>query len=118
MLTTAFFIRAVVSGLIIAAIALISRRYPGVGGLVASLPLISILGMVWLWHDTGDREAVATYLSSAFWYFLPTIPMFLFMPLMLRHGVGFWPTLACGIVVTMLLYVAMNRALATFGITL
>ncbi|MEQ1510632.1 MAG: DUF3147 family protein [Sphingopyxis sp.] len=118
MLSAAFLIRAALSGAIIAIIALISRRYPGVGGLIASLPLISVLGMVWLWHDTGDREAVATYLQSAFWYFLPTIPMFLFMPMMLRHGIGFWPTLACGIVVTMLLYAAMNRALAAFGITL
>ena len=118
MLTTAFFIRAALSGVIIAVIALVSRRYPGVGGLVASLPLISVLGMVWLWRDTGDREAVAAYLSSAFWYFLPTIPMFLFMPMMLRHGISFWLTLTVGIAVTILLYVAMNRALAAFGITL
>lgn len=118
MLTTAFFIRAALSGIIVAIIALVSRRYPGLGGLIASLPLISVLGMVWLWHDTGDREAVATYLQSAFWYFIPTIPMFIFMPMMLRHGISFWLTLTVGIVVTLLLYLAMNRALAHYGITL
>ncbi|MEQ1687471.1 MAG: DUF3147 family protein [Sphingopyxis sp.] len=117
-MSAAFIIRAALSGIIIAIIALVSRRYPGVGGLIASLPLISVLGMVWLWHDTGDREAVATYLQSAFWYFLPTIPMFIFMPMMLRGGASFWLTLAVGVIVTMLLYVLMNRALAAYGITL
>lgn len=118
MISVAFIIRAALSGIIVAIIALVSRRYPGLGGLIASLPLISVLGMVWLWHDTGDREAVATYLSSALWYFLPTIPMFIFMPMMLRHGVSFWATLAVGIFITMLLYALMNRALSAYGITL
>jgi flagellar biosynthesis protein FliR len=114
----ALIIRATLSGVLVAIIALVSRRSPGVGGLIASLPLVSVLGMVWLWRDTGDREALATYIGSAFWYFLPTIPMFIFMPPMLRAGVNVWVTLGIGIAVTMLLYVVMNRALAAFGITL
>ncbi len=114
----ALIVRAILSGLIVAIIALVARRNPGVGGLIASLPLISTLGMIWLWRDTGDQEAVATYISSAFWYFLPTIPMFIFMPIMLRHGVHFWVTLVTGLLVTMLLYFIMNKVLAGFGITL
>lgn len=56
---TAFIIRALLSGLIVAAVALIARRSPGFAALVASLPLISVLGMVWLWRDTGDAERMA-----------------------------------------------------------
>lgn len=117
-MTAALLIRAILSGILVAVIALVSRRNPGVGGLIASLPLVSVLGMVWLWRDTGDREALATYIGSAFWYFLPTIPMFIFMPPMLRGGVNVWVTLGTGIAVTMLLYLVMNRALAAFGISL
>ena len=48
-------IKALVSGLIVAAVSEIARRYPTTGALVASLPLVSVLGMLWLWHDRPDR---------------------------------------------------------------
>ena len=51
----AFAVRAVLSGIIVALIAAVARRNPAAGALVASLPLLSVLGMIWLWHDTGDR---------------------------------------------------------------
>jgi hypothetical protein len=113
-----FIVRAGLSGIIVAIIALVARRSPGLGGLIASLPLVSTLGMIWLWHDTGDREAVANYIGSALWYFLPSIPMFILMPVMLRSGVNFWITLAVGAGLTMLLYFLTNRALAHWGIVL
>ena len=116
--TAAFVVRAVLSGLIVALIALVSRKSPGLGGLIASLPLVSTLGMIWLWHDSGDRLAVADYGQSSLGYFLPSLPMFLLIPWMLRHGWSFWLTLSAGALLTMLLYVLMNRALASFGITL
>jgi hypothetical protein len=114
----AFVIRAALSGIIIAVIALVSRRLPGLGALIASLPLISMLGIIWLWRDTGDRELLASHIGATFWYVLPSLPMFVLMPWMLRHGWSVWLTLSIGVVVTMLLYVAMNRILASFGVTL
>ena len=56
-----FAVRALLSGLIVAAIALISRKNPGLGGLIASIPLVPTLGMIWLWRDTGDTKLVADY---------------------------------------------------------
>ena len=57
----AFAVRAVLSGIIVALIALVARRSPAAGALVASLPLLSVLGMIWLWHDTGDRVRLAAH---------------------------------------------------------
>jgi hypothetical protein len=53
------------------------------------LPLVSLLGILWLWHDTGDTERIASHAESTFWYILPSLPMFLVFPAMLRAGVGF-----------------------------
>ena len=50
------------------------RRHPERS--IASLPLVSLLGIVWLWHDTSDTEQIATFAQSTFWYVLPTLPMF------------------------------------------
>ena len=101
---TYFILKAMLSGLLIAAISEIARRSPGVAALVASLPLISILGMIWLWRDTHDAARLATHAEATFWYVLPSLPMFLLVPALIRSEVGFWPALALGCVVTIALY--------------
>jgi hypothetical protein len=111
-------IRAILSGLIVAAIAIIARKNPTAGGLLASIPLVSTLGMIWLWHDTRDPKLVADYVGSTFWYFLPSMPMFLLIPALLRAGHGFWVALAAGCTLTFVLYLITVFIAARFGITL
>lgn len=115
---TAFIIRALLSGLIVAAVALIARRRPGFAALVASLPLISVLGMIWLWRDTGDAERMAIHAEATFWYVLPSLPMFLLIPLLLRRGVDFWPSLMLGCALTVALYLITAAVAPRFGVTL
>lgn len=115
-MTLAFITRALLSGLIVAAIALIARRSPAAGALVASLPLVSILGMLWLWRDTGDADLMANHVEATFWYVLPSLPMFLVMPALLRHGVNFWAALLASCVLTFLLYLATIGLAARFGV--
>ncbi len=111
-------IKAALSGVIIAVVSEVARRSPTLGALIVSLPLVSILGIIWLWHDTSDAERIAAHAQSTFWYVLPTLPMFLVMPAMLRHGTGFWPTLAASCVLTFLLYLCTIWVLGKFGVTL
>ena len=99
--------RALISGLIISAALEAARRSPSLGGLILSLPLISIITFFWLWRDTGDNERIAQLAISIFWYFLPTLPMFLIFPALLRGGVGFWLALSLALGVTLSLYVGM-----------
>jgi hypothetical protein len=113
-----FFIQALLSGLIIAAIAVIGRKAPALAALVASLPLISILGMIWLWRDTGDTELLASHADATFWYVLPSLPMFLLIPAMLRAGTNFWLALGAGIALTITLYLLTIGIAARFGVRL
>lgn len=83
-------VKAALSGVIVAAVSEIAKRSPGFGALVASLPLVSILAMIWLWRDTGDAERIAALAQSTFWLVLPSLPLFLVLPLLLRHGLTFW----------------------------
>ena len=100
-------IKALVSGVIVAAASEVARRWPGIGGLIVSLPLVSLLAFVWLWRDTGDGERVAQLSLGAFWFFLPSMPLFLILPAMLRSGVGFWLALGVAIAITLALYAGM-----------
>lgn len=94
--------------MIIAAVSEIARRHAGFGALVASLPLVSILGMIWLWRDTADPERLAVHAQATFWYVLPSLPMFLVVPALLRRGVAFWPALLFGCGLTIGLYLLMT----------
>jgi hypothetical protein len=109
-------IKAALSGIIVMAVSEVARRSPGLGGLIASLPLVSILAMIWLWQDTADAELVAAQSQATFWFVLPSLPMFLVLPTMLRHGLGFWPALALACLLTMALYSLMIWALSRFGV--
>ncbi len=111
-------IKATVSGVIVAAVAEIFKRYPGLGGLVASLPLVSVLGMIWLWRDTHDRVRMADHATGTFWFVLPSLPMFLLIPALLKRGAPFWAALAAGCVLTMALYAAMVWAGPKVGLKL
>ncbi|WOF45404.1 DUF3147 family protein [Sphingopyxis indica] len=117
-MTASFIFRALLSGVIIAAIAWIGRRNAAAAALVASLPLVSLLGIVWLWHDTGDRGRLADHMQATFWYVLPSLPMFLVTPMMLRSGVNFWVALMAGCALTVLLYLLTIPLAAKFGIKL
>jgi hypothetical protein len=113
-----FLAKTALSGLIIAAISEIAKRSPAVGALVASLPLISIMAVIWLWRDTGDSERISAQMEATFWYVLPSLPMFLVIPAMLRGGVGFWPALIAGCALTSALYLLTAWILSRFGIQL
>ena len=113
-----FVIKCALSGIIIAAVSEIAKRSPAFGALVVSLPLVALLSILWLWRDTGDTERVAGVAESTFWYVLPSLPMFLMLPALLRAGVGFWPSLAAGCAVTVILYFITAWVLARFGIHL
>jgi hypothetical protein len=111
-------VKAMLSGVIVMAVSEIARRSPAFGALVASLPLVSLLAILWLWRDTGDTVRIADHAEATFWYVLPSLPMFLAFPWMLRHGAGFWPALIGGCLLTVVLYGLTVLVAARFGVRL
>ena len=111
-------LKAAISGVIIAIVSEVAKRSPGAGALIASLPLVSILGMIWLWRDTTDPVRMERHVGATFWYVLPSLPMFLLVPAMMKRGVGFWPALAAGCLLTIVLYLGMTAAGPRFGLKL
>jgi hypothetical protein len=111
-------IKAAISGLIVAIVSDVAKRYPGFGALIASLPLVSVLGMMWLWRDKPDVPNMAAHVGATFWFVLPSLPMFLVIPWMLRNGVSFWASLAIGCLLTVALYLMMTWIGTKFGLRL
>lgn len=111
-------LKAAISGVLIAVASTLAKRYPGFGALVASLPLVSVLGMIWLWSERPDPSNMAAHVEATFWYVLPSLPMFLVIPVLLRHGMSFWVALALGCALIILLYATVTTVGPRFGLRL
>lgn len=117
-MNTQLVVRALLSGAIIAAVSEIAKRNNAVASIVHSLPLVSVMAFIWLFAQTGDTGLIARHAQGTFWFVLPTLPMLLVLPWLLRHGVGFWPALAGSLVMTVGLYFLTMRLLKAAGVNL
>lgn len=115
---TYLLLKAALSGILIALASEVARRNAGIGALIASLPLVSVLGMIWLWHDTHDPARLADHAAATLWYVAPSLPMFVLIPALLRSGAPFWLALGLGCLLTFLLYLAMLWITFRFSIRL
>jgi hypothetical protein len=112
------FLKFVISAAVIVAVSEIGKRSSLMGGLFASLPLVSLLAMIWLYRDTGDTQKIAALSTSIFWLVLPSLVLFLALPALLKRGVNFYPALAVSVVVMLACYGAMLFTLGRLGIKL
>ena len=107
-----------ISALVIVAITEIAKRSSGFAALLAALPLTSLLAFMWL-HIEGTKPLrIAELSSQIFWLALPSLVLFLLLPLLLRQGFGFWFSLALSISVTAACYFALLPLLRKLGVLL
>jgi hypothetical protein len=109
-------LKIVFSTLIIIAVAELAKRNYFWAAALASLPLTSLLAFVWLYLDTGDIEKVAGLSDGIFWLILPSLVLFIVLPLLLRYGLGFWLSLGVACIATATAYFGMIKILGVFGI--
>jgi len=86
--------------------------------LLIALPLTSLIAMIWMHQGGQDSQRIANHAEGTFWFVLPTLPMFLVLPWMLRQGWGFGLSLAANCAITVILFWVMVGVLKRFGINL
>jgi hypothetical protein len=110
-------IKILISALLVFAVSEIAKRSSLLGALVASLPIISILAMIWLWRDTHDVIRLARFSTGVFWLVLPSLVLFALLPaLLLRWNFSFPAALAIASSATIVTYLAMLAMLKHFGV--
>jgi len=115
---TYYIAKVVVTAVLVVLIAEISKRSSFIGAVLASVPLTSVLAMLWLYVDTGDAGKVSELASSVFWLVLPSLALFVALPVLLAKGVGFYPSLVVSIGITAVCYWLMVVALRHYGVEL
>ncbi len=102
---------------VIVLISEVAKRSDKFGALIASLPLITIITLIWLHVDQQPSTKIANHAYYTFWYVLPTLPMFFFFPKLLARF-GFWPALAIFSVATMMIFLFFALMMKRFGVDL
>ena len=95
----------------------IAKRNILFGGILASIPLISVLAILWLYVETNDTEIISRFSISVFWLVIPSLAFFLTLPFLLHKGLHFYTSISLAIVITMLCYYMMILVLKKFGIS-
>jgi hypothetical protein len=109
------------TGLTVAIVVIISeiaKRSTFWGAVIASLPLTTLLALIWLYVESGNTHSVAALSYGVFWLVLPSLPLFLILPALLRQGWSFWPSLGIACTITASLYFGLVWLLNRAGIQL
>ena len=115
---TYYLVKIAITTTLIVTISEIAKRSTLVGAVLASIPLISVLAMFWLYLETKDTSQVGTLATSVFWLILPSLVLFITLPLLLKQGMNFYPSIALSILATIFCYFIMISILHYFGIQL
>lgn len=115
---TYYLVKIAVTTILIVAISEISKRSTLIGAILASVPLVSVLAMMWLYIDTKDIARISSLSTSVFWLVIPSLALFLVLPVLLKQGLNFYLSIGVSIGVTVACYWLMVYALKQFGVEL
>lgn len=95
----------------------LAKRSDRIGGLIAALPLVTVLTLIWLYVEQQPTAKLSNHAYYTFWYVIPTLPMFLLFPYLIQR-MSFWLTLGLCVLVTVVLFAIYAVVLRRFGIHL
>lgn len=110
-------IKYLATSAIVVAVSEFAKRSDRLGGLLAALPLVTVLALIWLYLENQSEQKIANHAWYTFWYVVPTLPMFLVFPVLLPR-IGFWATLLACLAITVICFWLFALAMRRFGIEL
>ncbi|MFC5524657.1 DUF3147 family protein [Rhodanobacter ginsengisoli] len=111
------FTKYLITAAVVVIVSEVAKRSDRLGGLIAALPLVTVLALIWLYVERQSETKIANHAWYTFWYVVPTLPMFLAFPVLLPR-LGFWPTLAACVVITLVCFGLFALLVRRFGINL
>jgi hypothetical protein len=105
------------TALVVVLVSELAKRSDKLGALLAALPLITILSLIWLQLENQTSEKIANHAWYTFWYVVPTLPMFLLFPRLLTR-LGFWPALLACLIISILSFSLFALLVKRWGVDL
>ena len=113
-----YFLKLIISAVLIVLISEIGKRSSFWGAILASLPFISILAFVFLYQETKDIQKINALSISIFWLVIPSLILFVSLPVFLKRGMNFYTALVLASALTVVGYFLMSFGMKRFGIAI
>lgn len=114
----AFFLTKIfVSALVIAIVTEVAKLSDKWSGLIAALPTMTFLILLWMHFEGASDGKVARHVGFTIYFLLPTLPLFFALPFIISKF-GFWPAFLASILLTALLVYMFNLLYERFGVNI
>jgi len=113
-----YFIKLAITAILIVLISEIGKRYSLAGALLAAIPLVSILAMIWMYIDTQSSQSAVEFSERIVWLIAPSMTLFIAFPILIKKGLSFYPSLFISTALTIAAYYTIIFILGKFGIKL
>lgn len=110
--------KLIITSLLIVLISEIAKRSSLMGAMLAAIPLVSILAMTWMYVDTSDSRDAVEFSKRIVWLIAPSMTLFIAFPLLIRKGLGFYPSMFVSVIMTIFAYYSVLFLLGKFGVKL
>ena len=97
-------VKILISAILIALISEVSKRSTFFGAILASIPLVSVMAMIWLYFDTNDSLQVVQLSKSIFWLVIPSLVLFITFPFFIRLQLSFYTALSASLIAMVITY--------------
>ncbi|EDZ61978.1 hypothetical protein SMGD1_0075 [Sulfurimonas gotlandica GD1] len=111
-----YIVKLIITTLLIVLISEIAKRNSLMGAMLAAIPLVSILAMIWMYVDTNDSNSAVEFSNSIIWLIVPSMTLFIAFPILIKKGLSFYPSLSISILMTILAYYSVIFVLTKLGI--
>lgn len=113
-----YVLKIAITTALIVLISEIAKRSSFWGAVLASIPVVSVLAMIWIYTETKDIEKISQFSISIFWLVIPSLVFFILLPLLLKKGIGFYMSLGVSALITLIVYYAMISVFEKIGMKL
>ena len=108
--------KLVITTLLIVLISEIAKRNSLMGAMLAAIPLVSILAMIWMYIDTNNSSSAVEFSNSIVWLIVPSMTLFISFPILIKKGFSFYPSMTVSIMMTIFAYYSVIFLLGKLGI--
>jgi len=99
-----YIVKVAFSAGLIVLVSEMAKKSSVAGALLASIPFVSVIAMIWLYSETKDISRVSDLSSGIFWLVIPSLALFASLPVLLKMNLNFYVAMGLAIALTVICY--------------
>jgi len=110
-----YFIKIIVTVIVIVIVSEVAKKSTLFAGLIVSIPLTTLLAIVWLYWETRNIQKVIELSNATLLMIIPSCMFFLVLPVLLKFNLSFMLSITLAVLLTGLCYWIYITILGKFG---